>query len=295
MHRGGAPVAEEVRPAGPVRAAGATVQGVFGRPFVCLDDLFDLSGLPEIHDEICLALAQMPTGYTGGSHRAMGIMPKACEAEALVDYQEVIRGLDDLGFATFRSLADDPSAIDGERRRDLEFGEEREVPLSTRQMLWLKMRHRVYFPWKVYAELIPNHRWDDKCDPVGKRFTRRAEALLPKTIAFVKGLPFDHLGRCNVMGLEAHDHGTVHRDGIPEAGRTPDPFLTICPRGDKRLYVMDERTGARMVVEGRVVWFNDHDYHGVLADPFFRYSVRVDGPFTPAFQRVLESRYGRQP
>ena len=93
----------------------------------------------------------MPAGYTGGSHRSMGIMPKACEGEALVDYQEVIRGLDDAGFATFRSLADDPRPSTRTRRRELEFGEEREVPLSPRQMLWLKMRHRVYFPWKVYA------------------------------------------------------------------------------------------------------------------------------------------------
>jgi hypothetical protein len=265
--------------------------GVCGRAFVRLDDLFDLSPLDAIHDEICLALAQMPTSYTGGSHRAMGIMPPGCEAEALVDYQEVIRGLDDAQFARFRGLADDPRAIDAEHRAATEFGEERDVPLSSRQMLWLKMRHRVYFPWKVYAELVPCLRWEDKCVP-GKRFTRTAE---PKLLAFVRGLPLTHIGRCNVMGLEAHDHGTVHRDGLPAAGRRPDTFLTICPRGDKRLYVMDAASGARTVVEGRVVWFNDHDYHGVLADPFFRYSVRVDGPFTPEFERTLARRYGRQP
>jgi hypothetical protein len=234
----------------------------------------------------------MPTGYTGGSHRSMGIMPPGHEHEALVDYQEVIRGLDDTTFSTFRSLSDDPRAIDPQRR-DVQFGEERDVPLSPRQMLWLKMRHRVYFPWKVYAELIPNHRWEDKCNPAGKSFTRHAEALFPRTVSFVKSLPFTHIGRCNVMGLEAHDHGTVHRDGVTR-GR-PEPFLTICPAGDKRLYVFDPRTSGRIPVEGRVVWFNDHDYHGVFADPFFRYSIRVDGAFTREFQDELVRRYGRQP
>ena len=272
-----------------------SLRGVFGRPFVALDDLFDLSELPALHDEICLALAQMPTAYTGGSHRSMGIMPEGCEGEALVDYQEVLRGLDDEGFETFRSLSDNPAAIDPSRRGEVEFGEERDVPLSMRQMLWLKMRHRVYFPWKVYAELIPNDRWEDKCDPAGKRFTPRAEAFLPRTIAFVRRLPFQHVGRCNVMGLEAHDHGTIHRDGEPPEQVTPDPFLTICPGGGKRLFVLDPATGERIVVEGRVVWFNDYDYHGVLADPFFRYSVRVDGPFTPEFRETLVRRYGRQP
>jgi hypothetical protein len=292
--------APAMQPAGSLLAetaesAGPGLQGVFGRPFVALDDMFDLSGLDELHDEICLALAQLPTSYTGGSHRARGIMPKACEAEALVDYQEVIRGLDDAGFETFRGLADDPAALDPARRRELEFGEEREHPLSMRQMLWLKLRHRVYFPWKVYAELIPNERWEDKCDPAGKRFTRSAQALLPKTLAFVRRLPFRHVGRCNIMGLEAHDHGTVHRDGVARAGAPPDPFLTLCPRGDKRLYVMDARSGVRVPVLGRVYWFNDHDYHGVFADPFFRYSIRVDGPFSAEFEARLCDRYGRRP
>jgi hypothetical protein len=220
-------------------------------------------------------------------------MPEGCEGEALVDYQEVIRGLDDEGFATFRSLSDAPESIDPDRRRELQFGEERDVPLSMRQMLWLKMRHRVYFPWKVYAELIPNDRWEDKLRSAGKGFTRRAEALFPKTIAFVKSLPFTSVGRCNVMGLEANDHGTLHRDGDPTGA--PEPFLTLCPGGDKRLFVLDPETNARISVEGRVVWFNDHDYHGVFADPFFRYSVRVDGVFTPTFRETLENRYGRQP
>src|SRR5262245_8979728 len=101
-----------------------TLLGVFGRPYVALDDLFDLSGFDEIDDAGCVGLERRATRYTGGSQRAMGIMPKACEAEALVDYQEVVRGLDGEGFATFRSLADDPSSIDPARRRELEFGEE---------------------------------------------------------------------------------------------------------------------------------------------------------------------------
>jgi hypothetical protein len=279
----------------PQHARASGRRGVFGRPFVALDDLLDLSALDELHDEICVALAEKPTSYTGGSHRSMGIMPAGREADALVDYQEVIRGLDDAGFERFRSLADDPRAIDPRTRHRTEFGEERDVPLSTRQMLWLKMRHRVYFPWKVYAELIPNERWEDKSKTRGKRFTRAAEALFPKTIAFVKGLPFASIGRCNVMGLEGHDHGTVHRDGDPAEQRTPDHFITFCPAPGKRLFVLDASTHEEIVVEGRAYWFNDHDYHGVLADPFFRYSVRVDGTFDGAFLAALAKRFGRQP
>ena len=120
----------------------------------------------------------------------MGIVPPSRAHEALVDYGEVIRAMDAATFAVFRSLGDDPGRIDPERRGALEFGEEREVPLSRRQMLYLKYRHGVYFPWKVYVELIPNRWWGDKSRGESKRFTRLAESFLPQTVGFVRGLPF---------------------------------------------------------------------------------------------------------
>lgn len=253
-----------------------------GVPFVSLERFVDTSALAAIHDEICLALTQLPVDYTGGSHRSMGIMPPSRVEEAHVDYGEVIRALSAEDFALFCSLGDTP--IDA--RRD-ELGEERAHPLSRRQMLWLKFRHKVYFPWKVYVELVPNRSWEDKANPEGKDFTRIAKTLFPKTIAFVKRLPFQHIGRCNVMGLEANDHGTVHRDGDPADPSAPDEFITICPNGDKRLFLWDEGEKRKTPVLGRAYWFNDHDHHGVDADPFFRYSIRIDGAFRPGFLDVL--------
>ncbi len=267
----------------PERGSGEALAGVFGRPFVTLDPLLDLTPLTVLHDEICLGLTQVPVDYTGGSHRSMGIVPPSREGEVLVDYGEVIAGLTDEGFEVFRSLADDPAAVDPRERASLQFGEERAHPLSRRQMLWLKMRHGVYFPWKVYFEMIPNRLWSEKSSADGKEFTRVARAFFPKTIAFVKSLPFASIGRCNVMGLEAHDHGTVHHDGEPDGRDEPDHFITFCPGGSKRLYLWNEARLEKTYVDGRAYWFNDHDDHGVDAAPFFRYSVRVDGVFEPDF------------
>ncbi len=270
------------------------LRGIFGQPFVSLESDLDLSPLAQIHDEVCLGLTHVPVDYTGGSHRTMGIVPASRMAEALVDYGEVIRGLGQEDFMTFRSLADDPLSIDPapEARAQLEFGEERDHPLSRRQMLWLKFRHGVYFPWKVYVELIPNRYWTEKSDAEGKAFTRLARTFFPKTIAFVESLPFRSIGRCNIMGLEANDHGTVHRDGNPEdqdPGKI-DTFITICPTGNKRLFLWDEGTREKTAITGRAYWFNDHDYHGVDADPFFRYSIRIDGVFEPELLEKLRRR-----
>lgn len=282
-------------PRPPDRIPGTGLCGLYGRPFVDLEPYLDLAALPAIHDEICLGLANMPVDYTGGSHRSMGIMPPSRADEVVRDYGEAIRAMDHSSFATFRSLADDPSVIDTARRGEQEFGEEREVPLSRRQMLWLKYRHGIYFPWKVYVELMPNRWWGDKANPSGKRFTRLADTLFPRTLAWVRELPFVSVGRCNIMGLEAHDHGTVHRDGDPDEQRTPDPFITVCPGPEKRLYLWDEARGHKTPVTGRAYWFNDHDYHGVEADPYFRYSIRVDGVFREDFADTLRRDLGGEP
>lgn len=269
---------------------GTGLVGLWGRPSLNLERFVDLCALDALHDEVCLGLAQMPVDYTGGSHRAMGIMPRGREREGLVDYLEVIRGLDDAGFETFRALGDEAGEGDPEDREA--YGEERSIPLSRKQMLWLKFRHGVYFPWKVYVEMIPNRWWSSKSDPSGKRFTRHAEALLPRTVAYVRALPFKHVGRCNIMGLEANDHGTLHRDGDPVSQGAPDEFISLSPAAGKRLFLWDPERATETAVEGRAYWFNDHDHHGVHADPFFRYSIRVDGEFTDEFRDALSRSYG---
>jgi hypothetical protein len=157
-------------------------------------------------------------------------------------------------------------------------------------MQWLKVRFGVYFPWKVYVELIPNRWWGDKAE--AKPFTRVAESFFPQTIAFVRSLPFERVGRCNVMGLESFDHGTIHRDGDPAEQEAPDHFITFVPGGEKVVFLWDEERRAELPLAPRAYWFNDFDYHGVAAAPHFRYSVRVDGVFQPAFVARLERDLG---
>lgn len=221
----------------------------------------------------------------------MGIVPRRRPDDVVRDYGEVIRDMTDAEFEVFRSLADRPEQLPP--GRDTTFGEERAVPLSRRQMMWLKIRFGVYFPWKGYLELMPNHRWDEKSDPAGKRFTRVAETFFSKTLSFVRSLPFQHVGRCLVMGVEGNDWGTVHRDGHPEEQEAPDEFIAFCPAGDKRLFLYDEGLDLEVPIESKIYWFNDFDYHGVAASPYFRYSVRVDGVFQAEFRERLRAEVAR--
>lgn len=262
------------------------IRTIFGRPFVDLEPHLDLEALAALDDEISLGLTEVAVGYTGGSHKRMGIVPPSLANDPYADYGQVIAGMDRSEFARFVALSDTPGAYDLDRRGQYEFGEERPSPLNRRQMLYLEYRHGVYFPWKVYYELVPNLTWEARAADDGKAFTDEARRVFPRTVAFIERLPFARVGRCNLLGLQSNDHGTIHRDGEDED--EVGHFITLCPRADKRLFLWDEDEGRSLPVAGRAYWFDDRNYHGVAPDPFFRYSIRVDGVFEPQFLAQLQ-------
>jgi len=262
------------------------ILGIKGRPYVDLERYLDVPALESLDEEISYSLTQVPLEYTGGSHKTMGIVPPSLANDPFVDYGQVIKRFSRAEFQTFISLSDTPDEFDVERYRQYRFGEEQEWPLSRKQMLYLKFRYGVYFPWQVFYEMIPTLNWEDKANGEGKDFTPEAKRFFPRLIAFVRRLPFEVVGRCNILGLEASHHGTVHQDGDPNDAEA-EHFITLCPRKNKRLFLWDEEAQAQSVVESRAYWFNDHGYHGVLPDPWFRYSVRVDGVFRGDFLAKL--------
>jgi hypothetical protein len=267
------------------------VLGIQGHPFIDLERYVDLEALQALDDEIAYALTEVPLEYTGGSHKTMGIVPPSLADEPYVDYGQTIRRFSRAEFETFISLSDTPGEFDVDRFRDYRFGEEQDWPLSRKQMLFLKFKYGVYFPWQVFYEMIPTLNWEDKANGEGKDFTPQAKQHFPRLVAFVKKLPFAVIGRCNILGLEANHHGTVHQDGDPEDA-TAEHFITLCPKKNKRLFLWDEEKRQKTFVVSRAYWFNDHGYHGVEADPYFRYSIRVDGMFREDFMARLRRDYG---
>ncbi len=257
--------------------------GIAGHPWIDLTPFVDEGAVHALHEEICLGLLRVERRYTGGSHRSLGIVPEESPDPPLPDYGEVIAGLSDAQLAIFAGLGEGLHGPD----RSLRYGEEGDVPLTMDQLRWLRYRHGVYFPWKTYVELVPSSDWADKSNARGKRFTREAQLYFPHTVRLVRTLPFRAIGSVKILGLDGGDHGTIHRDGDPADQSSPDTFVTLCPGRDKRLFLWDEATGARTTIEATAYWFNDHDWHGVHADPRFRYSIRIDGTFEPDFLQRL--------
>jgi hypothetical protein len=264
--------------------------GLFGRPYVNLDDILGTEALAAIDDEITAALALTEPGQTGGSLKHMGVTAPWVNDDGYVDYGDVIERFSFAEWQRLVALADDPGAFDPTQWRQTRFGDETDHPLNVRQMRFLTYRHGVYFPWKVCVHLLENDRWEDKHHGAGKSFTAFARRHLPTTLAWLRSLPFSEVGRVVVFGLLPNDHAPAHRDTEPGTSLSVAQSLSICPRGDKRFYLVDPQQTEEVVVNARLYWFNDMDYHGVKADPFFRYSIRVDGMYRPSFLRDLQRR-----
>ncbi len=275
------------------RARAAPIVGLFGKPFVDLEHLVDDATLDGIDREITLGLAKVESSYTGGSLKWMGVVAPWCLDDGYRDLMHAVEAMSEAELRELVALSDEPDAFEPARLREATFGDETDHPLNRAQMRYLAYRHGVYFPWKVCYHLLENDRWDDKHSGAGKAFLDEALEVFPRTVALIRALPFREIGRVVLFGLEPNDHAPLHRDTEPGKALSVAQSISLCPRGDKRFYLCNGPDDEPLVVDKRVYWFNDMDYHGVLADPFFRYSIRVDGVFEPSFVRDLERRARR--
>jgi len=109
--------------------------------------------------------------------------------------------------------------------------------------------------------------------------------LFPKTVAWVKSLPFSSLGRVMFFFSEPGQNGVVHSDGW---GTPPHRSCFIWLRHPKkRFFLLNPETGEKVFIESRSAFFNSHDFHGSDASEEFTFSMRIDGNFTPEFEALL--------
>jgi hypothetical protein len=261
--------------------------GVFGRPYLDLSARIDTSGFAEMDREITLGLARVETRYTGGSLKWMGVVAPWQIDDGYRDLMDAVRAMSPGELRDLVELADDPEAIDLARPDELAFGDETDHPLNAAQARLLAVRHGVYFPWKASYHFVENDRWEDKHSGAGKSFGDEARRVFPRTVAFIESLPFVEVGRAVLFGVEPNDHAPFHRDTEPGSGPVAQS-VSFAPRPGKRFALQNRADDEPLVIDAPVYWFNDMDYHGVLADPFFRYSIRVDGRFDPAFVKAIE-------
>lgn len=153
---------------------------------------------------------------------------------------------------------------------------------------YLKFGKKAYFPWGTSYSLIDKSSWVAKMETHDKVFTEEAKRLFPKLIDWAQSLPvFKGIGRISILGVDACQHATCHRDTDPSFWKSKDQLLMLSPRGDKLFYIFDEVKKEKIFTNSKLFTFDDLAYHGVDPSPYFTYSVRIDGPFTEEYDRKI--------
>lgn len=249
------------------------IRGIGSKPWIDLSAFIDWTHIEAVHNEICAALALLPTTYTGGLHKSTGrehFLNKRC----LSDYHDVLLGLNEAERKTYISL-DSSIPINCSNTGLLDF-----IPPNAAQMRYLKIAHGVYFSWQTHLVV---QEIDTPCTAAHEIEKRR---LLGLTFNFLHSLPFDVVLRADVLGIDPFQHAVTHRDATDECG-AQEEFMLISPRGDKRLFVMDDKTDEKFYPDSRAYYFNNRDFHGVDPAPRFTYSLRVTGHFNRELREVL--------
>lgn len=276
--------------------------GIFGTPFADLSELIDTSKFDLIHREITRGLAHVETTYTGGTLKWMGVCAPWVMTDPYLDAMHAIRAMSRDEVAELVALGDPDRESANTSDPELAFGDETDHPFTLAQTRFLEQRYGAYFPWKVCYHLLENDRWEDKHSGDGKDFSQEAREVFPETVAFVESLPFIEMGRVVVFGLLANDHAPAHRDSEPGKSLAIAQSISFEPsRGaqgtlgrHKRFYVTSPDGETEVDVDAPIYWFNDMDWHGVHPDPWFRYSVRVDGIFEPEFLERIRRQTRRR-
>ena len=117
--------------------------------------------------------------------------------------------------------------------------------------------------------------------------------LFPKLISYIKTLPFESIGRILFFTTYPNCGVLIHRDSVVDEHQDHNINLFFSG-GNRPSFIWDEKKKEKVYLEkgARSYYFNNRDYHGVDAEPVFRYTLRIDGTFTDDLCEKLELENG---
>jgi len=242
-------------------------------PFLDMEPYLDTSKFAEFHDEVNLALSQI---WDYNFPNVNGIVPKE-----LRWFEEQTQPLHMLYHIEYY----DPT---GRHRANLA-----KLETKAEKIKYCTFAMGAVQPWYFSLFLLYNE-YITRQEESLRKFGEHAE-LFPQIIDyFLNHLPFKYVSRAILFATFPGAEVICHRD-IIQTGENLDHHFCFNFGKGRRAYVYDCNTREKVFVrdECRAYMFNDRDYHGVEAVPYFTYTIRVDGQFTDEFCKTLGFVGGR--
>lgn len=238
------------------------MKGVYGKPYIDLDNYLNITSLESLFDEMTVGISK---SFIDKGVVSCGVHPMEPELELCKVLKKPENYLSSEEIRLLNSLS------------------------NLHQKAWfVSLRLPVYHPYFMVFIRRERDFWgkhfEGSCD-----WTDNAK-FFPRTIDFVKSLPFSEVGRIMFFITSAGNRTLVHYDAGDEQARmshSNTEFIYFRPKNEKKLFVYDEESETKHFVNSYASFWNDLDWHGVDPSEKGSFSMRVDGVFRDEFREKL--------
>lgn len=236
-----------------------------------LDEHIDVSALESCHLEICAGIAKSKTNM---SSRVIPHYEMQGNFEKVIDYKlnESARignvaneGADFL--TTPEELAHFHSLSHEQKKRFLQL---------YKKAYWDGEFVRLKFTREEFLQQPFATFYDSMCE------WHANAAYFPKTVEFIRSLPFSEIGRVLFFVSYHYLHTDVHYDRKDECFDGKHHFIWLNPAKQKNFFLVDENRKKRPI-ESKSAFFNTRHLHGAEPSTKMTYTLRVDGHLSEAF------------
>ena len=235
-------------------------------PIINMDQYIDHSKDADLHIECCKGLA-MSKDY--GTGMLIGALPPH-EVER---YSGRTSWSEMLSSDQFKSL--DPTGVHQKTIEEISYLGGADAYTMINKYMYYALGSVI--PW-FFTLYLKNNNFNTKTKDVTQ--WTEAAARFPNVVEYINILPFKEIGRVLFFATYPNAGVVTHRDS-PVVEHS-DHNINLFFDSGRPSFVWDEIKKEKVYLDqsAKSYFFNNRDYHGVDPEPYFRYTLRVDGTFT---------------
>jgi len=107
-----------------------------------------------------------------------------------------------------------------------------------------------------------------------------------KLMEWIRHLPFDEIGRVNIFLNNPYMGTPIHFDGATEILTHKNEFMWLTTE-KKKFFLYDESEKKKYYIDSAAAFFDEMATHGTDADTAYKFSIRIDGVFTPELRKAI--------
>lgn len=236
-----------------------------------LDDYIDVSGLENCHLEICAGIAKSKTNMSSR------VIP---HFEMQNDFAAAVNFKSNEGARIRNVASEDMALLQTEEEKSYFNGLNHEQKKRFMQLYknayWDGEFVRLKFTRDEYLQHPFATFFDSMCEwhPNATHF--------PKTVDFIKSLPFAEIGRVLFFVSYHYLHSDIHYDRKDNCFDGKHHFIWLNPGRQKEFFLIDDED-RKHSIQSKSAFFNTRYLHGAAAAGKMTYSLRVDGHLDEEF------------